>query len=188
MAENAKVAEETARQGIVLLRNTGVLPLAKTAKSIAVIGGYADSGVLAGSGSSLVHGEGGPGATRSFGGDNPFAALAMQSFHKSVPLRAIKAAAANAKVSFRDGRYIADAVMKAKEAEVAIVFANEWRTEGLDQPDLSLPDGQDALIAAVAAANPNTIVVLQSGGPVMMPWLDEVAAVVEGVVSRRAWR
>jgi beta-glucosidase len=62
---------------------------------------------------------------------------------------------------------------------VAIVFATEWRTEGADQPDLSLPDGQDALIAAVAAANPNTIVVLETGGPVLMPWLDKVAAVVE---------
>ena len=178
-AANAKVAEETAKQGIVLLRNTGVLPLAKSAKSIAVIGGYADSGVLAGSGSSLVQGEGGPGAVRSMGGDSPFAAIMSQSYHKSIPLKAIKAAAANAAISFRDGRYITDAVAQAKNAEVAIVFANEWRTEGLDQPDLSLPDGQDALIAAVAAANPNTIVVLQTGGPVMMPWLDKVAAVVE---------
>jgi beta-glucosidase len=62
---------------------------------------------------------------------------------------------------------------------VAIVFATEWRTEGLDQPDLSLPDGQDALIAAVAAANPRTIVVLETGGPVAMPWLDKTAAVLE---------
>jgi beta-glucosidase len=59
------VAEEVARQGIVLLKNNGALPLAKTVGSIAVIGGYADSGVLAGSGSSQVMGEGGPAATRS---------------------------------------------------------------------------------------------------------------------------
>lgn len=178
-AENARIAEETAKQGIVLLKNNGVLPLAKTAKSIAVIGGYADSGVLAGSGSSLVHDEKGPAATRSLGGDNPFSALMQQSYHRSAPLAAIKAAVPGALVTFRDGRYIADAVEKAKQAEVAIVFATEWRTEGFDQPDLSLPDGQDALIAAVAAANPNTIVVLETGGPVAMPWLDKVAGVVE---------
>ena len=47
------------------------------------------------------------------------------------------------------------------------------------RPTLSLPDGQDALIAAVAAANPHTIVVLETGGPVLMPWLDKAAAVLE---------
>ncbi len=178
-AAHAQVAEDVARQGIVLLKNNGALPLAKTAASIAVIGGYADSGVLAGSGSSLVMGEGGPAATRSLGGDGPFAALMQQSYHRSSPLKAIQALAPKATITFRDGRYIADAVAKARQAQVAIVFATEWRTEGADQPDLSLPDGQDALIAAVAAANPNTIVVLETGGPVMMPWLDKVAGVVE---------
>jgi beta-glucosidase len=72
-----------------------------------------------------------------------------------------------------------DAVAAAKKAEVAIVFATKWATEGLDQADLTLPNGQDALIAAVAAANPNTIVVLETGNPVLMPWLDKTAAVVE---------
>jgi beta-glucosidase len=178
-ATHAQVAEEVARQGIVLLKNNGALPLAKTVGSIAVIGGYADSGVLAGSGSSLVMGEGGPAATRSIGGDGPFAALMQQSYHRSAPLKAITALAPKATITFRDGRYIADAVEKARQAQVAIVFATEWRTEGADQPDLSLPDGQDALIAAVAQANPNTIVVLETGGPVLMPWLDKVAGVVE---------
>ena len=59
------------------------------------------------------------------------------------------------------------------------MFATQYQTEGFDVPDLSLPNGQDALIAAVAAANPNTIVVLQTGGPVTMPWKDQVRAVVE---------
>lgn len=178
-AAHAEVAGDAARQGIVLLRNTGVLPLAGSAKSIAVIGGYADTGVLSGAGSSQVQGEGGPAAVRPFGGQGPFAALMNQQYHRSVPLKAIKAAAPDATVTFRDGRYIADAVEKAKQADVAIVFATEWRAEGLDQPDLSLPDGQDALIAAVAAANPHTIVVLETGGPVLMPWLDKTAAVIE---------
>jgi beta-glucosidase len=87
--------------------------------------------------------------------------------------------APDAPIMFRDGRYVSDAVEQAKRVEVVIVFATEWRTEGYDQPDLSLPNGQDELIAAVAAANPNTIVVLQTGGPVKMPWLDKTAAVIE---------
>jgi len=70
-------------------------------------------------------------------------------------------------------------VAQARQADVAIVFATKWASEGLDLPDLSLPDGQDALIAAVAAANPNTIVVLETGNPVTMPWLDNTAAVLE---------
>ena len=83
------------------------------------------------------------------------------------------------KFTFRDGRYITDAVQAARKADVAIVFATQWMSEGFDQPDLNLPNGQDALIAAVAAANPNTIVVLETGGPVVMPWLEQTAAVVE---------
>lgn len=179
-AKNAAVAEEVAKQGIVLLRNRGdALPLAKTAKSIAVIGGYADGGVLSGAGSSQVQGEGGPAASRPVAGEGPWAGFISQQYHRSSPLKAIRAMAPNAKVSFRDGRYITDAVQAAKQAEVAIVFATQWQTEGLDVPDLSLPDGQDALIAAVAEANPNTIVVLETGGPVLMPWLEKSAAVIE---------
>lgn len=178
-AANAAVAEEVARQGIVLLKNNGALPLARSAKSIAIIGGYADGGVLSGAGSSQVHGEGGPAVVRPVGGKGVWAGFIAQQYHRSSPMDAIQALAKDAKVTFRDGRYIADAVEKAKQAEVAIVFATQWTTEGLDVPDLSLPDGQDELIAAVAAANPNTIVVLETGGPVKMPWLEKVAGVVE---------
>lgn len=179
LAANAVVAEDVARQGIVLLKNNGALPLAKSAKSIAIIGGYADGGVLSGAGSSQVHGVGGPAVTRPVGGRGVWAGFIAQQYHRSSPMDAIKALAKDAKVTFRDGRYIADAVEKARASEVAIVFATQWTTEGLDVPDLSLPDGQDELIAAVAAANPNTIVVLETGGPVKMPWLDKVAGVIE---------
>ena len=95
------------------------------------------------------------------------------------PIKAIVATAPDTVVTYRNGRYIADAVVQARKADVAIVFATQWTTEGQDVPDLSLPNGQDALIAAVAEANPNTIVVLETGGPVMMPWLDKVAGVIE---------
>ena len=177
---NGLVALETAKQGIVLLRNRGnVLPLAKTARTIAVIGGAADSGVLSGGGSSQVQGEGGPVATVQLAGDSPFASLMAQNYQRSNPLRAIKAMAPGAKVTFRNGNYISEAVEQAKRADVAIVFATKWSTEGIDQPDLSLPQGQDALIDAVATANPNTIVVLETGNPITMPWLDKTAAVIE---------
>jgi beta-glucosidase len=177
---NGDVAEATAKEGIVLLRNRGnALPLAASAKSIAVIGGYADTGVLSGAGSSQVQGVGGAAVIVPMGGDGPFAAFLSQQYHRSSPLKALKARAPGTKFTFRDGRYITDAVEAAKKAEVAIVFATQWMTEGLDQPDLSLPYSQDALIAAVIAANPNTIVVLETGGPVLMPWLEGSAAVLE---------
>jgi beta-glucosidase len=180
LTADAAVAEDVARQGIVLLRNRGgALPLAATARRIAVIGGYADSGVLSGAGSSQVHGPGGPAISVPLGGQGPFAAFLSQQYHRSSPVAAIRALAPQADVRFRDGRYIADAVAQARQADVVIVFATKWASEGLDQPDLTLPNGQDALIAAVAEANPNTIVVLETGNPVTMPWLDKTAAVLE---------
>jgi beta-glucosidase len=74
---------------------------------------------------------------------------------------------------------IADAAKAASEADVAVVFAGELVGEGMDRSTLSLQADQDLLIEAVAAANPNTVVVLNTGGPVAMPWLDDVAAVLE---------
>lgn len=76
---------------------------------------------------------------------------------------------------------IAEAAAAAGAAETAIVFIGrngEWDTEGSDLTGIALPGRQNELVAAVAAANPRTIVVLQSGGPVEMPWLDKVAAVL----------
>jgi beta-glucosidase len=178
---NAAVAETVARQGIVLLRNRdGALPLAASARRIAVIGGYADSGVLSGGGSTQVHLAGGPAAAVSYGGTGPFAALLSEQYQRTLPpLEAIRAKAPKADVTYRNGAYVSEAVAQARKADVAIVFANQWQSEGIDNPDLSLPRGQDALIEAVAAANPNTIVVLQTGSAIAMPWLDRTAAVVE---------
>ena len=178
---NAAVAEETARQGIVLLRNErGALPLTRAARRILVIGGYANGGVMSGAGSSQVQGEGGPSVLVPMGAkDMPFANFLSQQYHNSVPLNAIRKAAPAATVTYRDGTYITEAVTQAKRADVVIVFATKWSSEGLDQPDLSLPNGQDALIAAVGTANPNTVVVLETGNPVLMPWLDRTAAVLQ---------
>lgn len=179
-AGHEALAGEVARQGIVLLRNErGALPLAAGAKSIAVIGGFADTGMLSGGGSSQVHGDGGPAAMIPGGGRGLFNGW-EQYQRGTTPLAAIrKRAGQDVTVTYRTGNYIAEAVEQARKADVAIVFANQWQSEGRDNPDLSLPRGQDALIAAVAAANPNTVVVLQTGSAVLMPWLDQTAAVLE---------
>lgn len=183
-AAHSAVALQAAEQGIVLLRNrNGALPLAASAKRIAVIGGYASSGVLSGGGSSQVDLPGGPAVAVPLGAEGPFAPFMQMHYHGSSPLKAIRALAPNAEVTYRDGLAIADAVAQAKKSDVAIVFATKWSSEGFDQADLSLPGGQDALIAAVSAANPNTIVVLETGNPVEMPWLGSTAAVVEAWYS-----
>jgi beta-glucosidase len=77
---------------------------------------------------------------------------------------------------------LAEAIRLAGEADVALVFAGrngEWDTEGSDLENIALPGRQDELISAVASVNPNTVVVLQTGGPVEMPWLDSVAGVMQ---------
>ncbi|WBO21218.1 beta-glucosidase [Sphingomonas abietis] len=177
-AAHALVAQKAAEEGIVLLRNKGgLLPLAATATTVVLIGGHADVGVLSGGGSSQV---------RSVGGvpieiplkSGPAASFARTTWHGSSPLKAIRAMLPGADVRYVDGSDPAAAAAAAKSADIALVFATQWRTEAEDVHDLALPDGQDALIAAVAAANPRTAVVLETGGPVTMPWLDKVPAVL----------
>ncbi|MDK4704532.1 glycoside hydrolase family 3 protein [Rhizobium sp. CNPSo 4062] len=75
-----------------------------------------------------------------------------------------------------------DAVQKASDADIVLLFVGrdgEWDTEGFDLPDMRLPGRQEELIDRVAAANANTIVVLQTGGPIEMPWLGKVRAVLQ---------
>jgi beta-glucosidase len=74
---------------------------------------------------------------------------------------------------------IAEAADAARRAHTAVVFAYDEGSEGRDRPSLSLPGGQDALIAAVAAANPRTVVVLNNGAPILMPWADSVAGILQ---------
>ena len=178
---HADIAQKVAEQGMVLLRNEGdILPLAKTARRILVVGGGANIGVMSGGGSSQVHGEGGAvGAVPMVRKDARFANFLAQQYQGNAPVDAIARAVPQATVSFRNGAYVSEAVEQAKKADMVIVFATSWSTEGLDRPDLSLPDGQDALIAAVAEANPRTVVVLETGNPVDMPWLLKVPAVIE---------
>lgn len=175
---NGDVAQRAAEQGIVLLKNgDAVLPLSPSVKRIAIIGGYAANGVISGGGSSQVIPQGNV-LNVPMGGEG-MAIMRTQVVHPSSPLAAIKAIAPRAEVRFDDGRYTESAARLAKWADVAIVFADQWMTEGADAPSLNLPGRQDVLIDAVAAVNRKTVVVLETGGPVMMPWLKRAGAVIE---------
>ena len=177
-AAHALVAERAAEEGIVLLRNQGgVLPLAAGTRRILVIGGHADIGVLSGGGSSQVRSVGGVALEIPLK-SGPAASFARTTWHSSSPLAAVRAIAPGADVTYLDGSDPAAAAKAAAGADAVLVFATQWRTEAEDVPNLSLPDGQDALIAGVAAANPHTVVVVESGGPVLMPWLGQVGAVL----------
>lgn len=178
-AAHALVAQRAAEEGMVLLKNDrNLLPLAKTAKRIVLIGGHADVGVLSGGGSSQVRSVGGApveiplskGAAASF---------ARITWHASSPLKAIQALAPNASVTFVDGTDPKAAADAARGADMAIVFAWAWHTEAQDPESMALPDEQDTLIEAVAAANKKTLIVVEAGGPILMPWIDRVPAILQ---------
>jgi len=170
---HADIAQAAAEGGMVLLRNEGnLLPLASTAKRIAVIGGHADIGVLSGGGSSQVVPVGG------FALEIPYKGPIKRSYGGTAPLAALRRAFPATQVDYADGKDVAAAADLARKADVAIVFAEKWSNESNDNADLSLGEGQDALIDAVAAANPRSVVVLETGNPVLMPWASKVPAIL----------
>jgi len=187
-AAHAQVAQQQAEEGIVLLKNSpGMLPLASGVKRIAVIGGHAEVGVVAGGGSSQVTNpwrpEGTPVRSIALGGEGLLGMFNNMLLHPSSPLMALRERFKDAQVSFDIGAYPSSAAAAAKAADVAIVFVYQPSTEAADAPDLSLPYGQEALIEAVTAANPRTIVVLQTGNPVNMNWADKAGAVLQAWYS-----
>ncbi len=168
-------AQHIAEESIVLLKNAGnILPLAPSVRSIAVIGAHADVGVMSGGGSAQVDAPGGdavhPGQPTKWG---------RAVYFPSSPLKYIRQHAPDAKVEFNDGTDIKAAANFAKSADVAIVFADQYMSEGGDAPTLALPHPQDALIEAVSKANPHTVVVLITGNPVSMPWVGQVGGILE---------
>ena len=180
MAAHNEIALRIARQGIVLLKNRGVLPLSSHSNvRIAVIGGYAHTGVPIGCGSSAVVPPGGFADVIPIGGPGLTAGLRNLYLLASKPLDELRKQLPNAQIEFDPGISPAEAVLAARRADIAIVFAIRVEGEGFDSADLSLPWGQDAVIAAVSAVNPNTVVVLETGNPVAMPWRDSVNAIVQ---------
>jgi beta-glucosidase len=166
LAVSRKLAEQT----IVLLKNDkGLLPLDRAkVRSIAIIGKNADEAMISGGGSAQV--------------DPPGAAGTKWQSHiwfPTSPMKAIHAKAENASVKFESGADPAAAAALAKHSDVAFVFVHQWTAEEMDLPTLSLAEGQNELIEQVAAANPRTIVVIESGTAITMPWLDKVGGVLE---------
>ncbi len=170
-------AQQIAEESIVLLKNSAaILPLKPSASaSIVLIGSHADVGVLSGGGSAQVDSPGGNAANPKPGGSHWGEAI----YFPSSPLKYIQAKSPQASVKYIDGTDTAAAAKLAKASTTAIVFVNQPMREDLDAATLSLPNNQDALVEAVAAANPNTIVVLETGGPVSMPWIQHVKGAVE---------
>ena len=164
--QDGAIARSIAEQCAVLLKNSGkqqpLLPLqAKEIHSIAVIGPYAGAAHTGGGGSSKV-----------------------APLYTVTPVDGIKNVVKNLgspaiKVDYNDGSDPAAAAALAKSSDVALVMVGNVDREGRDRLNLLLPDNQDQLVSAVAAANPRTVVVLKTGGPVLMPWLDQVPAVLE---------
>ena len=173
------LAETIAERSTVLLKNKQhVLPLSANAR-ITVIGGHADVGVLTGGGSAQVDPPGGTPVAPPPPGNGALDALMRPAWLRDSPLRALQTQLPNAKIRYESGEDIAAAVQAAKSSDVALVFAYQWESEAKDLPTLALSTDQNALIEEVAAANPHTVVVLETGGPVTMPWIDRVAGVVE---------
>ncbi len=174
-----KIAEQTADKSIVLLKNERhVLPLGPGVRSIVLIGGHADKGVLTGGGSAQVNPPGGnavppppPTPGQMF--------FQREEWLPDAPLAAFKARFGDSKVSYVSGDDPAAAAAAAKSADAVFVFGYQWESEGMDLKTLSLSDDQNKLIDAVAAANPKTVVVLETGSPALMPWVDKVSGIIE---------
>jgi beta-glucosidase len=178
VAKGFEVAQRVEEKSIVLLKNNQqVLPIIPSkVHSIAVIGGHADVGMISGGGSAQVDPPGGNAIMPPGKGATKWQ---EHIWFPTSPLKALQAKLPNTKIAFDPGTDLNTAASLAKSSDLAIVFAYQWECEDIDLPSLSLPDNQDALIQQVAAANPRTIVVLETGTAVTMPWLDKVAGVVE---------
>ena len=173
-----EVARKIEEGGIVLLKNkAATLPLVPARlRTIAVIGAHSDVGMISGGGSAQVDPPGGNATSKPGEGATHWG---QEIWFPTSPFKAIQARAPKATVKFDSGDDPTAAAALAKSADVAVVFAYQWESEGMDLPTLGLPHNQDALIAAVAAANPHTVVVVESGSPTLMPWVEAPAAILE---------
>jgi beta-glucosidase len=164
------ISQRLAEQSSVLLKNqSNLLPLDRTKiHSIAIIGPHADTGMISGGGSAQVDPQ---------GASEP--EWKSQVWFPTSPLKAVAARAPSATVQFNSGENPTAAAELARKSDVVIVFVYQWLSEDFDLPNLSLPYNQDAIIDAVAAANPRTIVVIESGSAVTMPWAGKVGGILE---------
>ena len=181
--EHQATALKIAEEGIVLLKNEGnVLPLKKLVKSVAVIGANAERENAMGGGSGQIKAK--------------YEITALQGIKNELGSQAKITYAPGYKIARgqqADQQLIAEAVAAAKAADVVIYVGgsihgydyskwsdNAYDAEGVDKPDLNMPFGQDELVKAVLAANPNTVVVLLGGGPIdVSAWAGQAKGIIE---------
>lgn len=172
--DHNRIAREAAVQSAVLLKNSDkILPIAKTAQ-VVLIGEFAKSPVISGAGSCSTN-------------PNKISCAYDEMFAQEISFT--YADGYNIKDDNPNDELIAEACKKAKNAEVAIIYAGlayGYESEGFDRISLNLPESQNALIKAVASVNPNTVVILHGGSPVLMPWIDDVKAVLMMYMSGQA--
>jgi beta-glucosidase len=158
-AAHVTSARQISEEGTVLLKNSGsLLPLTSTTHSIAVIGADASTNVQSDGGGSA--------GVNSSGTVTPLTGITSR-------------AGSGATVTYNNGSSTTSAASAAAAANVAVVFVSNFESEGSDLSNIDLPSASNSLISAVAAANPHTIVVLNTGSAVTMPWLSSVAGVFE---------
>ena len=179
-----RLAQKLAEKSIVLLKNEHhILPLeGARLHSVVLIGGHADVGVLTGGGSAQVDAPGGsavPNPPPQPGTNPTMNFFRRQVWLPSSPLHTLTAKLPASKVTYVSGDDLAAAGAAAKSADIAIIFAYQHETEGADLKSLNLSEDQNRLIETVAASNPKAIVVLETGSPATMPWIDKVSGVVE---------
>ncbi|MFI0942900.1 glycoside hydrolase family 3 C-terminal domain-containing protein [Streptomyces sp. NPDC021020] len=156
---NKNTATQLSAEGTVLLKNSGnVLPFGSGTSSIAVIGADASSNPQTAGGGSAAVGSSGT----------------------VTPLQGITArAGSGVAVKYDSGSNTASAASLAQSSSAAVVFVSDFESEGSDLGGIDLPSSANSLVSAVAAANPNTVVVLNTGSAVTMPWLNSVKGVLE---------
>ncbi len=178
VVKGLQVAQRVEEKSIVLLKNANaILPIDTTRiHSIAIIGGHADVGMISGGGSAQVDPPGGNAILPAGKGATHWQ---DHIWFPTPPVQALRDRLPGTKITFDSGTDLKSAAAAARDADLAIVVGYQWEAEDSDLTGLALPDNQNALIDSVAAANPHTIVVLESGTAVTMPWLDKVQGVLE---------
>ena len=169
------LARKAAAEGAVLLKNNAILPLGKD-KSVALIGAFIDAPRFQGAGSSQVN------AVKL---DKPLDAFVSRLGDTNVTY----AQGFDAELAEANEELIAEAVAAAEQSDIAVIMAGLpplFEAEGFDRTYLRQPAQIENLIAAVAAVNENTVVVLSNGAPIEMPWLEHVSAVLEIYLAGQA--